>query len=124
MERLSVWSDIETMKTEGEIQYYFAPQTYDAQQAIWKKSDKEHTIKHLSYVVNHFENYAGVWSADLLKESIWEYAEEHGKGDVLWPLRYSLSGRDRSPDPFMLLFILGKESSIERIKTAIHLLEA
>ena len=124
MERLSVWSDIETMKVEGEIQYYFSPQPYEAEKAIWKKSDKEHAIKHLSHAASHFEDYQGEWSADALKESIWEYAEEQGKGDVLWPLRYSLSGRDRSPDPFSLLSILGKESSLERIKTAIQLLES
>lgn len=123
LERLNVWSDLETMKEEGEIQFYFTPQEYDAPKVIWKNSDQAQTLVHLQYVANHFENYSGAWSADALKESIWAYAEEQGKGDVLWPLRYALSGQDRSPDPFTLLYILGKEESMKRIMKAIELLE-
>ncbi len=57
---------------------------------------------------------------DNVKSSIWDYAEEQGKGDVLWPMRYALSGKDRSPDPFTLAFILGKEKTLERISVAIE----
>ena len=45
-----------------------------------------------------------------------------GRGAVLWPLRYALSGKERSPDPFTLLSILGKEESISRIQKAIAIL--
>jgi glutamyl/glutaminyl-tRNA synthetase len=47
------------------------------------------------------------------------YAEKVGKGNVLWPIRYALSGRDQSPDPFRLAVILGKEETLSRIKYAI-----
>ena len=60
---------------------------------------------------------------DTLKELIFPYAEEVGKGDVLWPLRFSLSGRDKSPDPFTLLEVLGKDVSLERIKNNIEALK-
>ena len=40
-------------------------------------------------------------------------------GNVLWPLRVSLSGKEKSPDPFILLSVLGKETSINRIKKVI-----
>ncbi len=49
-------------------------------------------------------------------------AEEKGKGNVLWPLRVTLSGKEKSPDPFTLLSILGKEISLERIKSGIEIL--
>jgi glutamyl/glutaminyl-tRNA synthetase len=45
-------------------------------------------------------------------------AEEIGKGNVLWPMRYALSGKDKSPDPFILADILGKEETIKRLKFA------
>jgi glutamyl/glutaminyl-tRNA synthetase len=46
-----------------------------------------------------------------------------GRGAVLWPLRYALSGQDRSPDPFTLVSILGVDESISRIQKAIAILE-
>jgi glutamyl/glutaminyl-tRNA synthetase len=46
-----------------------------------------------------------------------------GRGAYLWPLRYALSGADRSPDPFTLIAILGKEVSLSRIQKAIAILE-
>ena len=49
--------------------------------------------------------------------------ENGGRGAVLWPLRYALSGQERSPDPFSLIYILGKEESILRIEEALGILE-
>ena len=46
-----------------------------------------------------------------------------GRGAMLWPLRYALSGQDRSPDPFTLVSILGKDEAISRIGNAIGILK-
>lgn len=43
-------------------------------------------------------------------------------GQVLWPLRYVLSGVDKSPGVFELIWVLGKEESIKRINFALNLL--
>ncbi len=45
-----------------------------------------------------------------------------GRGGVLWPLRYALSGSERSPDPFTLIYILGPKESTERISSALQAL--
>lgn len=45
-----------------------------------------------------------------------------GRGAMLWPLRYALSGQERSPDPFTLISILGPKESISRIEKAIAIL--
>ena len=58
-----------------------------------------------------------------IKNVIWKYAEEKGKGSVLWPMRYALSGRNKSPDPFQLAEVLGKEETISRLKSAIDKIE-
>jgi hypothetical protein len=39
-------------------------------------------------------------------------------GDVFWPTRVGLSGAESSPSPAELLFLLGKEESLMRLKTA------
>jgi glutamyl/glutaminyl-tRNA synthetase len=43
-------------------------------------------------------------------------------GQILWPLRYVLSGVDKSPGVFELVWVLGKEETIKRITFALNLL--
>ena len=68
-------------------------------------------------------------SAEMVKELIMPIADAEetkgkgGRGAILWPLRYTLSGQERSPDPFTLISILGPEESLSRVKKAINLLE-
>lgn len=45
-----------------------------------------------------------------------------GRGALLWPLRYALSGKERSPDPFTLVAILGTSESIARVEKALAIL--
>jgi exopolyphosphatase/guanosine-5'-triphosphate,3'-diphosphate pyrophosphatase len=93
---------------------------YESEKLIWKKSDREKTIQHLEKVREIISENEEKNNPDEVKELLWNYAEEVGKGDVLWPTRYALSGRDKSPDPFTLISILGKEKTIQRIKNAIN----
>ncbi len=44
-----------------------------------------------------------------------------GRGGMLWPLRYALSGRERSPDPFTIISVLGREECVSRINAALKL---
>ena len=61
--------------------------------------------------------------SESVKSLIWNFAEEEGRGFVLWPLRVALSGRERSPDPFTLASILGKDETVARIDAAVTLLK-
>ena len=67
-------------------------------------------------------------SPEEVKEAIMPLADAEeakgkgGRGGVLWPLRYALSGKERSPDPFTLIFILGKDESVVRVKKALAIL--
>lgn len=119
-ERTNYLGDVRTMINEGELDYYFAQPTLDLEKIIWKKSDAKGAITHLSKIHKLISEYQDVWNMDDVKSAVFPYAEEAGKGDVLWPLRYALSGRDRSPDPFTLLSVLGKETSLERINHALE----
>ena len=53
----------------------------------------------------------------------WEEKGKGGRGATLWPLRYALSGQERSPDPFTLISILNRGIVISRIENAIAILE-
>ncbi len=68
-------------------------------------------------------------SPATVKETLMPVAEAEeakgkgGRGAVLWPLRYALSGAERSPDPFTLVSILGAHESASRVQGAIGILE-
>lgn len=56
-----------------------------------------------------------------LRISLDELAKELGdRGLVYWPLRVALTGREKSPDPVDVAFVIGKEKTLERIKNAIN----
>ena len=58
------------------------------------------------------------FTAEKIKTALWPLAEKHGKGNVLWPTRFALSGQDKSPDPFIISAILGKKETLKRLNTA------
>ena len=59
------------------------------------------------------------FSSESVKSAIWDYAEKEGRGNVLWPLRVALSGKEASAGPFEIAEILGKEKTLQRIQDAI-----
>jgi glutamyl-tRNA synthetase len=87
------------------------------------KADAETIKKHLGKVI---EILAGLdeekFTPEATKASIFPYATEVGRASVLWPLRVALSGKEKSPDPFILLSLIGKAASIARINQALQIL--
>ena len=124
-ERISVSDDIREMVTDGEFDYYFGDPTLDADTLPQKGTENSEAALHLGKVHE-------VWSAtpseifqdaERLKNTVWEYATTSGRGNVLWPLRYTLSGKAKSPDPFLIASIIGRDASLRRIQNALHILE-
>ncbi len=122
-ERTYVFGELKDEIEAGEYDYVFkAPGYSEPEKIIWKKSDKQKSLANLKYVSELISGISDWESADNLKEAVWPYAQEQGVGDVLWPLRYALSGKEKSPDPFALLYLLGKDESLLRINNAISAL--
>lgn len=126
IERISFYGELKTLAANGELAYYLKNPSYlTPAKIIWKKSNKVATLENLKELQSILENGQAT-KEDL--ESIWQkifsLAERLGKGEILWPLRYALSGEDKSPDPETLLNILGLETSLERIKNALLSLES
>ena len=78
---------------------------------------------HLVQVTRLMESLPETFSPEEAKKGIFPYATEKGRGAVLWPLRVALSGKEKSPDPFTLLSVLGKKEAIARIIRATSFLE-
>ena len=124
LERISIWSDIDKMIEDGDIQYYFLEPNISKDMIVWKKGGTiEQAKEYLALVLNILEKISDSdFSLEIIKEKIMPLAEEKGKGNVLWPLRVVLSGKEKSPDPFTLLDLLGREVSLKRIKNIINTL--
>jgi glutamyl-tRNA synthetase len=120
-ERINVFSDIDKMVLDGDIQYFFEEPKLSKEMIIWKKGGTlEQAKENLSLVTDILNKISDKdFTLEIIKENLMKFAEEKGKGNVLWPLRVALSGKEKSPDPFTLLFLLGKDESIKRIKNAI-----
>lgn len=125
-ERMSTFKDIAVMADAGEIGYYFAAPEYPKEKLLWKEEhDYTKTKTRLSEAVNILKTVEETsFTAEKIKEALWGYATKEGRGFVLWPVRVALSGKDKSPDPFILAEVLGKDETIERLLLAVKKCEA
>ncbi len=118
IERIQVAEDIRTAAAAGEYNFAFAAPEYETELLKWKNdANATAALPRLTHVLSLLTT-ADFGSPETVKSVLWSYAEEVGKGEVLWPLRVALSGQKQSPDPFMLAYILGREETLTRIKTA------
>ena len=118
-EKINYFGEIENLLS-NELSFVNSLPIYKIQLLKWKDEKDIRNIK--IYLKNVIKIISEINEKDFTKENIksaiWPIAEEKGKGNVLWPMRYALSGKDRSPDPFILAEILGKEETIKRLTFA------
>lgn len=123
-DRIEKFSDV-TALLDGEFDYFFKEPSVDEHMLVWKglKDDPEGLQKTKGFLQQALmlieQVPAEIWTMEKVQQSLIGYAEEKGKGNVLWPLRVALSGKEKSPDPFELSAILGKEKTIARIQKII-----
>lgn len=112
-----------------ELRYIFEVPYIERTQLVAKEVDGKHnTAEHLREVRSRLEQLPEGTGVEGIKLALMPYAdavtkEDGGRGAVLWPLRYALSGKDRSPDPFTLIHILGLHEAVSRIDAALGILE-
>jgi len=101
------------------IEYFLKEPEYEKKLLIWKDIAEEKIAVHLKQVFKILcDIQENDFNKEKIKEAVWKYADEHGRGSVLWPFRAALTGLDKSPDPFTVAEILGKEETLRRLKIA------
>lgn len=125
IDHISAFGDARAFAEAGEYDYFFDDPAYPREALLWKDENEQAVAsqklqKVLALIGDIDEAF---FVPETIKTAIWDYATEAGRGSVLWPMRYALSGRDKSPDPFTLASILGKKTTIRRISAAIKLLQ-
>ncbi len=130
-DRISIFGEVEEMSEQGELSYFFITPTELETRDILppeklrkgKDVTSTSTANILTKVIELLESIPETsFTKEGTREIVFPYADEQGRGIVLWPMRYALSGREKSPDPFELCDILGKNETIFRIKKAIEVL--
>ena len=119
-ERISTTNELRVMIEEGEFDFFFVDPTPLATSIPGKDSSSTEAQRHLQAVCELLSSATNdvFNTSETLKDLLWPYATEHGRGNVLWPLRFTLTGRERSPDPFIVMSMIGKDASIRRIEAA------
>ncbi|USN87899.1 MAG: glutamate--tRNA ligase [Candidatus Nomurabacteria bacterium] len=118
MERAHIAAEISEAAKAGEYDFAFVTPAYETDILKWKKdNDVIEALPRLQKALNLLKE-ADFSTPDSVKNDLWDYAEEVGRGELLWPLRVALSGRERSPDPFTIAYIIGREETLKRISVA------
>ena len=108
----------------SKIQEYLIIPEYDVALLVWKKSDVLDAKKHMEALLRMCTDFPEATWEDLplIEKAIWQYIEsnEIPSGNVLWPLRVALSGAQHSSSPFELLWVCGKEESLQRLQCALQ----
>ncbi|MCF7833951.1 MAG: glutamate--tRNA ligase [Candidatus Pacebacteria bacterium] len=117
-ERISKWSDVQKMFATHEFDFFFDTPTTDSQKVIFKNTTKEETLENLKQVIASLSALSeDHWNLEEIKKTMMNVAEKaNTKGAVLHPIRYLLSGLEKSPDPFIIASILGKNETLSRLQ--------
>lgn len=106
IDRIHSWADLDQLKEEW---------TY-----LWQKPKIEKglvgdtrylgELKAILLTVKKNE-----WNPTNLKETIWDFATEKGRSQVLGPWRLALTGQQKSLDPFTVAAVIGQEEALRRL---------
>jgi glutamyl-tRNA synthetase len=125
-ERVSRFQEVMDADASGENNMFFESsygkdfESFDLNKICFKNKDGQQTLdeakSNLKLVKEKIENISeDSWTSDNLKNEIWDWSATVGRGQILHPLRMIMSLKEKSPDPFTIMDIIGKVESLKRI---------
>ena len=120
-ERISKWIDVKDMAERGELNFFFEQPKFSKEKLIYKNSTPEKISNNLKLAIRALEDLSeNNFTMENIKNSLMKVAEGlESRGELLHPVRYALSGLDKSPDPFIIASIIGKNETISRLQKAV-----
>ena len=114
-ERMKKLSDI-----AENTEFYFNSPEYDTRILKWKNMTGVDLQKSL---LRSLEIFSGIeksdWALDKIKDKLMAAADPKNRGELLWPLRVALTGKEKSPSPWEVAWVIGKGESVKRINNAL-----
>lgn len=124
IEKVDTLGEIKEAIESDEFDYFWIKPDLNKELINWKNESLEKTVYNIERLIELIKNIQeSKFDKDLIKESIWDFAEKEGRGSVLWPMRYSLTGKEKSPDPFTVAEIVGKDETLNRLNMSLKLLK-
>ena len=119
-ERFYTFGEMKQSIKNKDYDFLFNLKNIDIQKVSWKNTSQQQTTTHLEKLIDILSKTEN-FSQENIKKLIYDYIErdETGVGVVLWPFRYSLSGKEKSLDGFLIASIIGKRKTIDRLKKTI-----
>jgi len=121
LERISKWGDIKDMVTRGELDFFFRAPEIDKEKLIFKNITQEKIKNNLNLAIQALmELKENDFTQENIKNVLFKIAETlESRGELLHPVRYALSGLDKSPDPFSIAAVLGKNETLSRLQKTV-----
>ena len=122
-ERIHTLGEVRELGESGEFEYFFKAPSPSQDLLLQKgETDIDATQSHLKKITTLLEKLSedDFENPERIKNALWGYATEAGRGSVLWPFRVALSGREKSADPFFIASVLGKKETLERIRSTLQ----
>ena len=121
LERISKWGDVKDMAERGELDLFFKAPDYPKEKLIFKDTSPEKISENIKAAIKALENIdENNFTAENVKNTLMQIATIlPSKGELLHPVRFALSGQDKSPDPFTIASILGKNETLSRLQKAV-----
>jgi len=106
------------------VDYFFSEPYIVKDDLKWKTQSIDAAAKNLERLKKELEQISeNEFSKEVLEQKIMPIAKELGAGELLWPMRFALSGKKASPGPFEIAEILGKAKVIKRLENALNSVE-
>jgi glutamyl-tRNA synthetase len=121
LERISKWGDIKDMVRRGELDFFYKQPEYEKKKLVFKNTLPEKISENLKQAIEALEKLNEKdFTGENVKNILMSLADKaDSRGEVLHPVRFALSGLDKSPDPFIIASILGKNETISRLQKAL-----
>ncbi len=100
--------------------FFFAEPKIEASLLPWKRNSSQEThdsLERAHAVLSELSGDERNWTKEYLEKVLFAVAGEK-RGDFLWPLRVALSGAQKSPSPFEIAWVIGKDRTLDRIERA------
>ncbi|MFA6296803.1 MAG: glutamate--tRNA ligase [Patescibacteria group bacterium] len=101
--------------------FFFTDIKYNKELLLWKKMTDDELKASLNMSKEALSKISVQdWTKENIEKVLLEIAKDK-RGELLWPLRSCLTGEKKSPSPFEVAFVLGKDETLKRIDQALNL---
>ncbi|HLM84130.1 MAG TPA: glutamate--tRNA ligase [Candidatus Bathyarchaeia archaeon] len=119
-ERMKKLSDI-----AENTEFYFSAPEYDPKILKWKNISDGDLKKSLEKSLEIFSRIDEKnWELEKIKSELMASADPTNRGELLWPLRVALTGKEKSPSPWEVAWVIGRKESLNRIKRSIEIVQS